>query len=90
MRVINQWQAEEAATESCELEWYRLPDKKARNVVLLMIMSNMPTKISVGNVIDLSFETFGTVSKCIQLDIFILYIILHNPQIIYKISEFVL
>ncbi|XP_067214202.1 odorant receptor 13a-like isoform X2 [Linepithema humile] len=56
-------QADIVATESCELEWYRLPDKKARNVVLLMLMSTAPTKISVGNVVDLSFETFGNVVK---------------------------
>ncbi|XP_067214207.1 odorant receptor 43a-like isoform X3 [Linepithema humile] len=55
--------ADIVATESCELEWYRLPDKKARNVVLLMLMSTAPTKISVGNVVDLSFETFGNVVK---------------------------
>ncbi|XP_011058397.1 PREDICTED: odorant receptor 22c-like [Acromyrmex echinatior] len=51
-------QAEKVAIASCELEWYRLPDKKARSVVLLIIMSNAPTKIS-GKFIDLSLKTFG-------------------------------
>ncbi|CAL1689186.1 unnamed protein product [Lasius platythorax] len=56
-------QAEQVATTSCELEWYRLPDRKARSVVLLMIMSNTPTKISAGKLIDLSLKTFGHVMK---------------------------
>lgn len=49
------------ANTSCELEWYRLPDRKARGIVLVMIMSNMPTKITAGKVMDLSFKTFGDV-----------------------------
>ncbi|XP_011684699.1 PREDICTED: odorant receptor 4-like [Wasmannia auropunctata] len=55
-------QAEKVATTSCELEWYRLPNRKARSVVLLIIMSNAPTKIS-GKFADLSLKTFGDVSK---------------------------
>ncbi|KAL0117077.1 hypothetical protein PUN28_010136 [Cardiocondyla obscurior] len=56
-------QAEKVAITSCELEWYRLPDKKARSIVLLMIMSNAPTKISAGKFVDLSLKTFGDVMK---------------------------
>ncbi|XP_019883380.2 odorant receptor 4-like [Camponotus floridanus] len=56
-------QAEQVATTSCELEWYRLPSRKARSVVLLMIMSNTPTKISAGKLIDLSLKTFGQIMK---------------------------
>ncbi|KYN06883.1 Putative odorant receptor 22c [Cyphomyrmex costatus] len=52
-------QAEKVAITSCVLEWYRLPDKKARSVVLLILMSNMPTKISAGQFVDLSLKTFG-------------------------------
>ncbi|XP_020279260.1 odorant receptor 4-like [Pseudomyrmex gracilis] len=56
-------QAEKVATTSCELEWYRLPDKKARSVVMLMVMSNTPTKISASKFVDLSLKTFGDVIK---------------------------
>ncbi|XP_032689625.1 odorant receptor 22c-like [Odontomachus brunneus] len=56
-------QAEKVAIVSCELEWYRLPNRKARCVVLLMIMSNAPTKISAGNFFDLSLKTFGDAIK---------------------------
>ncbi|XP_014487923.1 PREDICTED: odorant receptor 13a-like, partial [Dinoponera quadriceps] len=56
-------QAEKVAITSCELEWYRLPDRKARGIVLVMIMSNSPTKITAGKVVDLSFKTFGDVVK---------------------------
>ncbi|XP_072746898.1 odorant receptor 4-like isoform X2 [Anoplolepis gracilipes] len=55
--------AEQVAITSCELEWYRLPGRKARSIVLLMIMSNTPTKISAGKLIDLSLKTFGQVMK---------------------------
>ncbi|KAL0117096.1 hypothetical protein PUN28_010140 [Cardiocondyla obscurior] len=54
-------QAERVASTSCELEWYRLPDKKARGIVLVIIMSNMPTKITAGKIMDLSFKTYGDV-----------------------------
>ncbi|XP_072746989.1 odorant receptor 4-like [Anoplolepis gracilipes] len=56
-------QAEKVAIVSCELEWYRLPNRKARSVILLMIMSNRPTKISAGKFVDLSLKTFGDVMK---------------------------
>ncbi|XP_032689600.1 odorant receptor 4-like [Odontomachus brunneus] len=56
-------QAEKVASTSCELEWYRLPDKRARGIVLVMIMSNLPTKLTAGKVMDLSIKTFGDVVK---------------------------
>ncbi|XP_071558339.1 odorant receptor 4-like [Temnothorax nylanderi] len=56
-------QAEKVAIASCELEWYRLPDRNVRSVVLLMIVSNAPTKISAGKFMDLSLRTFGAVMK---------------------------
>lgn len=59
---MNEFKAEEVATASCELEWYRLPDRKARSIVLLMLMSNAPTKITAGKFINLSLKTFGDVS----------------------------
>ncbi|XP_014487480.1 PREDICTED: odorant receptor 22c-like, partial [Dinoponera quadriceps] len=52
-------QAEKVAVTSCELEWYRLPDKKARGIVLVMIMSNVPLKITAGKPFVLSVKTFG-------------------------------
>jgi len=44
------------------LEWYRLPHKEARGIVLVIIMSNLPTKITAGKIMDLSFKTYGYVS----------------------------
>lgn len=49
------------ARTSCVLEWYRLPKKEARGIVLIIIMSNMPTKITAGKIMDLSFKTYGDV-----------------------------
>ncbi|XP_032689609.1 odorant receptor 13a-like [Odontomachus brunneus] len=56
-------QTEKVAITSCELEWYRLPDKKARGIVLVMIMSNMPMQITAGKIFVLSFKTFGDILK---------------------------
>ncbi|KAL6426577.1 hypothetical protein ACFW04_009174 [Cataglyphis niger] len=56
-------QAERVASTSCELEWYRLPDRKARGIVLVMIMSNLPTKVTAGKIMELSFKTYGDVVK---------------------------
>ncbi|KAL0117088.1 hypothetical protein PUN28_010138 [Cardiocondyla obscurior] len=54
-------EAEKVARTSCTLEWYRLPDKEARGIVLVVIMSNMPIKITAGKIMDLSFKTYGDV-----------------------------
>ncbi|XP_032689628.1 odorant receptor 4-like [Odontomachus brunneus] len=56
-------QAEKVAIESRELEWYHLPEKKMRSVVLLMVMSNRPLKISAGKIMELSLKTFGDIIK---------------------------
>ncbi|XP_071558438.1 odorant receptor 4-like [Temnothorax nylanderi] len=54
---------EKVALTACTLEWYRLPDTKARSLILIMVMSNSPTKLRGGKFIDLSFRTFGNVVK---------------------------
>ncbi|KAL6259123.1 hypothetical protein P5V15_009045 [Pogonomyrmex californicus] len=56
-------QAERVAITSCELEWYRLPEKKARGIVLVIIMSNLPIRITAGKIMDLSLKTYGDVVK---------------------------
>ncbi|XP_011880212.1 PREDICTED: odorant receptor 13a-like [Vollenhovia emeryi] len=56
-------QAEKVARTSCVLEWYRLPNKEARGIVLVIIMSNIPTKITAGKIMDLSFKTYGDIVK---------------------------
>ncbi|XP_036147252.1 odorant receptor 13a [Monomorium pharaonis] len=56
-------QAEEVAKTSCVLEWYHLPNKEARGFVLVVIMSNLPTKITAGKIMDLSLKTYGDVVK---------------------------
>ncbi|XP_011684378.1 PREDICTED: odorant receptor 13a-like [Wasmannia auropunctata] len=56
-------QAEKVARTSCMLEWYRLPNKEARGIVLVVIMSNLPTRITAGKLMDLSLKTYGDVVK---------------------------
>lgn len=51
------------ALTACTLAWYRLPDAKARALILVIAMSNIPTKLKAGKFIDLSIKTFGDVSN---------------------------
>lgn len=45
------------------LEWYRLPTKRTRDMVLIIIVSHIPLKITAGKFIVLSLKTFGDVSE---------------------------
>ncbi|XP_011684697.1 PREDICTED: odorant receptor 4-like [Wasmannia auropunctata] len=56
-------QADEVAKTSCVLEWYRLLDKNARAIVLVIIISNLPAKITAGKIVDLSLRTYGDIVK---------------------------
>ncbi|XP_035737319.1 odorant receptor 13a-like isoform X3 [Vespa mandarinia] len=55
--------AEKVAVTSCILDWYRLPNNKAKSVILIMAISHCPMRITAGNVIELSLQTFGQVIK---------------------------
>jgi len=46
----------------CTLDWYRIPHKTARDLVLIIAMSNIPIKITAGKFMDLSLNSFGAVS----------------------------
>nr|WQM56470.1 odorant receptor 12 [Apis cerana cerana] len=45
------------------LNWYRLPVKKARSLILLIIMSNYPIKVTAGKIVDISLITFTDIVK---------------------------
>ncbi|NP_001229890.1 odorant receptor 10 [Apis mellifera] len=45
------------------LKWYQLPVKKSRSLILLIIISNYPIKVTAGKIIDLSLVTFITIIK---------------------------
>nr|XP_012230125.1 PREDICTED: uncharacterized protein LOC105676654 [Linepithema humile] len=47
------------------LEWYRLPTKMTRDIVLMVFISHIPLKITAGKFITLSFKTFGDVMKSV-------------------------
>ena len=42
--------------------WHRLPHKRARTLILIMAISNIPAKISAGKMIEMSLPTFSNVS----------------------------
>ncbi|PBC34558.1 Odorant receptor 49b [Apis cerana cerana] len=45
------------------LNWYRFPKKKARYLILIIIMSNYPIKLTAAKVMDISLTTFTDVMK---------------------------
>ncbi|XP_035737300.1 odorant receptor 4-like isoform X2 [Vespa mandarinia] len=56
-------QAEKVARTSCTLDWYNLPSKELSGLVLVIAISNRPMKITAGNIVELSLQTFGNVSN---------------------------
>lgn len=50
---------------SITLDWYRFPVKEARNLILVIIMSSYPVKLTAGKVVDISLATFTDV--CIKI-----------------------
>ncbi|CAL7936672.1 unnamed protein product [Xylocopa violacea] len=51
------------AATSNTLRWYRLPTKRARSLVLVIIMSNYPIKLTAAKLIDVSLATFTDIMK---------------------------
>ncbi|XP_039307794.1 odorant receptor 43a-like [Solenopsis invicta] len=47
----------------CNLEWYKLESRKARNLILLMIRARHPVCITAGKIIPLTMATFSSVLK---------------------------
>ncbi|XP_043488572.1 uncharacterized protein LOC122515321 [Polistes fuscatus] len=60
-------QDEKVAVKSCILEWNRIPYKKAKNIIPIVMLSNRRTKITAGTIIELSLQTFGQVSTLINI-----------------------
>lgn len=59
---------------SITLNWYRFPMKKARNLILIIIMSNYPIKLTAGKIVDISLATFTDV-RIKNLDFCITFVI---------------
>lgn len=45
------------------IDWYRLPDKRALGLTLVMAMSNATVKLTAGKFMDLSLASFCSVSR---------------------------
>ncbi|XP_024869576.1 odorant receptor 33a-like [Temnothorax curvispinosus] len=43
--------------------WHRLPHKRARTLILIMAVSNIPAKISAGKMIEMSLPTFSNIVR---------------------------
>ncbi|XP_011684701.1 PREDICTED: odorant receptor 4-like [Wasmannia auropunctata] len=60
--VLNS-QGSKVNTTCCTIDWYCLPSKETRYLILVIAMARYPTKLTAGKVIDLSFNSFGAVVK---------------------------
>ncbi|KAI4479600.1 hypothetical protein M0804_010997 [Polistes exclamans] len=56
-------QGTKVAITSCTLNWYRLPTKSARSLVLLILASNHPIKIVAGKLMDMSLSNFNSIIR---------------------------
>ncbi|GAB1864865.1 Odorant receptor [Camponotus japonicus] len=56
-------QGEQVGKSAYMTNWYLLPGKTALGLVLIILRSNTALKITAGNIVQLSFATFGDVIK---------------------------
>ncbi|GAB1864520.1 Odorant receptor [Camponotus japonicus] len=47
----------------CDLEWYKLESRKARNLIILMIRIHEPFRITAGKIVPLTMTTFCSLLK---------------------------
>ncbi|XP_018046453.1 PREDICTED: odorant receptor 22c-like [Atta colombica] len=47
----------------CTFDWYRIPHKTARGLVLIISMSSIPSKITAGKFMDLSLNSFSAIMR---------------------------
>ncbi|XP_036140780.1 odorant receptor 43a [Monomorium pharaonis] len=59
--ILKQCDAVHRAT--CDLEWYKLESRKARSLILLMIRTHHPLRITAGKIIPLTMATFCSILK---------------------------
>ncbi|XP_029048309.2 odorant receptor 43a-like [Osmia bicornis bicornis] len=56
-------QGNKVASASYDTEWYNLPARKARDIVLLLAISKYPPKLTAGKIFELSLNMFGVILK---------------------------
>ncbi|KAF3054517.1 Odorant receptor 208 [Nylanderia fulva] len=56
-------QSNKVGLKTSTMNWYRLPHKRARSLILIMAVSNIPAKISAGSMIEMSLPTFSNIIK---------------------------
>ncbi|KAL6442492.1 hypothetical protein ACFW04_002598 [Cataglyphis niger] len=47
----------------CDLEWYTLESRKAKNIILLMLLAKEPLRITAGKILPLTMTTFCNLLK---------------------------
>ncbi|XP_016910306.2 uncharacterized protein LOC107996651 isoform X1 [Apis cerana] len=57
------FQSNNLARTCITLNWYHFPTRKARCLILIIIMSNYPIKLTAAKVVDVSLTTFTDVMK---------------------------
>ena len=56
------YQTVKVGEKSYMIDWHRMPWKKSLAIPLMISMSHSTTKITAGNIIELSISSFGDVS----------------------------
>ncbi|XP_078043430.1 odorant receptor 4-like isoform X2 [Augochlora pura] len=56
-------QCSQMGPASYDIEWYKLSPRRAYNLILISAISLEPPKLTAGNIIDLSINTFGAVVR---------------------------
>ncbi|KAF3054518.1 Odorant receptor 154 [Nylanderia fulva] len=56
-------QSIELGLTTSTISWYRLPHKRARTLILIIAVSNIPANISAGKIIEMSLSTFSNIIK---------------------------
>ncbi|KAF7381315.1 hypothetical protein HZH66_013709 [Vespula vulgaris] len=59
-------QCQKVGERSYMIDWYRLPWKDVRGLVLILAMSNSPNNLTAGYLIELSLTSFGDKISCIS------------------------
>lgn len=73
---------------SITIDWYRFPAKEARNLILVIIMSSYPVKLTAGKVVDISLSTYTDVRiQKLDFSIFYIKLILLRSNFIFQIIK---
>ncbi|KAL6259127.1 hypothetical protein P5V15_009049 [Pogonomyrmex californicus] len=60
-QLVERWQ--KIGNKCYMIDWYRLPQNKARNLIFPIIMSNYSVKLTAGKMLQITMDTFSNILK---------------------------